>query len=75
MKKTDLSDVIRLVKSKMERESAAACGLFWTDRNTDPDPTTAYGIGEEDSTTHYGVGEEDGGSECNTLYGIGECDD
>ena len=71
MKKTDLADVIRLVKGKMSRELTPACGLFWVD----PNPTTEYAVGEEDVTTHYGVGEEDGGEECMTLYGIGECDE
>ena len=62
IKKTDLRDVLSLVKDKLARDPNAACGVLWTD---DPQPTTKYAIGEEDGgsgggiTTRYAVGEED----------------
>ena len=60
MKKTDLKDVLDLVKDKLEREAEAGCGIFWVDETVPgPGPTTKYAIGEEDMTTRYAVGEED----------------
>jgi len=58
MKKTDLREVLDLVKDKLSRETDTACGLFWAD-NPEPIPTSWYAVGEEDVTTHYAVGEED----------------
>lgn len=56
MKKTDLRDVLDLVKEKLSRDTEAACGLFWAD---DTPATTKYAIGEEDVTSRYATGEED----------------
>ena len=77
MKKTDLHDILNLVKEKLTYDTEAACGLFWPDASPtsryavgEEDATTAYAVGEEDSTTDYSVGEED----MSTLYGIGEED-
>ena len=80
MNKTDLKDVLALVKTKLKRDTEAACGLFWPDAGPS---TTLYSVGEEDATTHYAVGEEDSNSDysvgeedppVSTLYGIGEED-
>ncbi len=61
MKKSDLQDVLALVKEKLSRDPEAACGVFWTDEAAPgPDPTSRYAVGEEDATTRYAVGEEDG---------------
>lgn len=57
MQRTDLRDVLDLVKEKLSRDTEAACGLLWSDG---PRPTTKYAVGEEDVTTLYGLGEEDG---------------
>ena len=66
MKKTDLADVIRLVKSKIGCDASSACGFLWADSA----PTTEYAVGEEDVVAYYGVSEE-----CTTRYGINECDE
>ena len=68
MKKTDLKEVLDLVKEKLTRDTEAACGLFWPDCS--PSPTTRYSVGEEDATTDYSVGEED----ATTEYAVGEED-
>ncbi len=73
MQRTELRDILNLVKDKLSRDSEAACGLFWADddpgpttryavgeEDGDPDPTSRYAVGEEDATTFYAVGEEDG---------------
>ncbi|MBM4318468.1 MAG: hypothetical protein FJ125_00550 [Deltaproteobacteria bacterium] len=68
MEKTDLRDVLELVKEKLSRDVEAACGLLWGDS---PSPTSRYAVGEEDGgTTRYAVGEED----VTTFYGVGEED-
>ena len=67
MERTDLQDVLELVKQKLSRDVEAACGLLWSDS---PQPTTKYAVGEEDATTDYAVGEED----ASTWYGINEED-
>lgn len=61
MKKTDLREVLNLVKEKLHRDPAGACGLFWADV-PETVPTSWYAVGEEDVTTHYAVGEEDSSS-------------
>ena len=66
MKKTDIRDILELVKDKLEHNPEAACGLFWPDMAE----TTLYSVGEEDATTDYSVGEEDATS----FYGVGEED-
>ena len=66
MNKTDLREVLNLVKAKLKSDAATACALFWPDVA----PTTLYSVGEEDCNTDYAIGECD----CNTLYAIGECD-
>lgn len=58
MEKTELRDVLELVKDKLSRDVEAACGFFWADDGPD-NPTTLYAVGEEDATTRYAVGEED----------------
>lgn len=55
MKKTDLRDILELVKDKLSSDTEAACGLFWPDNQT----TTLYSVGEEDCNTDYAVGECD----------------
>ncbi|MCU0665054.1 MAG: hypothetical protein MUC50_22365 [Myxococcota bacterium] len=56
MEKTDLREVLKLVREKLSRDAEAGCGFFWSDN---PGPTTKYAIGEEDgATTLYAVGEE-----------------
>ena len=73
MQRTDLREVLSLVKEKLSRDAEAACGLFWADARPttlyavgeedgggDPDATSRYAVGEEDATTFYAVGEEDG---------------
>lgn len=67
MIRTDLREVLDLVREKLSRDAEAACGLLWSDN---PRPTTKYAVGEEDATTDYAVGEEDATS----WYGIGEED-
>jgi hypothetical protein len=67
MERTDLQEVLALVKSKLSRDVEAACGLLWTDQA----PTSRYAVNEEDGgTTRYAVNEED----ATTLYGLGEED-
>lgn len=71
MQRTELQDVLNLVKQKLSHDAEAACGLFWSDA---PDPTTRYAVGEEDGdpdpTSRYAVGEED----ATTFYAVGEED-
>ena len=66
MQKSELREVLDLVKRKLSRDAQAACGLLWADLQ----PTTRYAIGEEDATTDYAVGEED----VTTEYAVGEED-
>ena len=75
MQRTDLRDVLDLVKDKLSLDIEAACGLLWPDAQ----PTTRYAVGEEDATTDYAVGEEDatteyavGEEDAQVFYGIGE---
>lgn len=68
MDRTDLRDVLELVKAKLSRDVEAACGLLWSDA---PTPTTRYAVNEEDGgTTRYAVNEED----ATTFYAVGEED-
>jgi hypothetical protein len=68
MNRTELREVLDLVKGKLSREVEAACGLLWNDA---PAPTTKYAVNEEDGgTTRYAVNEED----ATTFYGVGEED-
>ena len=64
MKKSDMREVLDLVKDKLSRSAEAACGLFFQDTN----PTSRYAVGEEDATTEYAVGEED----VQVYYGVGD---
>ena len=66
MERSELQDVLRLVRQKLSRDVEGACGLHWSDSN----PTTKYAVGEEDATTDYAVGEEDATS----WYAVGEED-
>lgn len=82
MKKTDLKDILNLVKAKLCQEPATACGLFWTDSDPnlkvdDHNTTLKYGVMEPKDdliqvTTRYAVGEEDGGPtvEPTVRYGV-----
>lgn len=58
MKKTDLSDVLKLVKDKLTRDPEAACGVLYTDL---PDLSTRYAVGEEDANyaTRIGVASDE----------------
>ena len=55
MKKEDLKDILQLIKDKLERDTEAACGLFYSDENSQP--TSFYAVGEEDGTLRYSIGE------------------
>ena len=59
MKREDLRDVLELVKTKIQREAEAACGMFWVDcpEDDDPQPSTCYAVGEEDGNFLYAVSE------------------
>ena len=67
MNKTDLREILDLVKGKIARDTVAACNLFWSDGGTE---TTLYSVGEEDATSRYATGEEDATS----RYSTGEED-
>ena len=66
MKKTEIREVLELVKEKLSQNTESACGLFWPDSS----PTSRYAVGEEDASTEYSVGEED----VTTEYSVGEED-
>lgn len=54
MKKNDLRDILNLVKTKLSRETEAACGLLWADDDPgEGEMSSLYSVGEEDAVIGF----------------------
>ena len=77
IERSELREVLNLVKSKLVRNMQGACGMMWSDSGGDQSESgnEVYEPDVEQTiTTYYAVGEEDGGKETKpiTRYSIGE---